>query len=41
MTIGTPMKAPAIPHIKVQKITANNTRNGEMESALPANRGSR
>jgi len=37
MTIGTP----AIPHKEVQKKTANNTTNCEMESALPAIRGSR
>jgi hypothetical protein len=34
MTIGTPMKAPAIPQRKPQKKTAKSTRNGDNETAL-------
>ena len=41
MAIGTPMKVPANPHRPVQKKTENRTRNGEIESAFPAIRGSR
>ena len=41
MAIGTPMKVPGRPHRPVQKKTENRTRNGEIESALPAIRGYR
>ena len=39
--IGTPMKAPGIPHRNNQKKTENNTTNGDIDSAAPATRGSR
>ena len=39
--IGTPMKAPEIPHRNVQKNTANRTTEGEIDRALPETRGSR
>ena len=38
--IGTPMKAPGIPHRNNQKKTENNTTNGDIDSAAPATRGS-
>lgn len=38
--IGTPIKAPGIPHKKPQKNTANTTAKGEMDNAAPATRGS-
>src|SRR5262249_23615089 len=41
ITIGTPIRAPAMPHSQVQKNTAHSTRNGDIDSALPATLGSR
>ena len=41
MRIGTPMKAPATPHRKLQKKTANSTMNGDSDNCAPAMRGSR
>src|SRR4029079_8528990 len=41
MVIGTPMNAPGIPQRKLQKNTANSTRNGEIARVAPAIRGSR
>ena len=40
MTIGTPMKAPNNPHMKVQKKTANSTTKGEIDNTSPDTRGS-
>jgi hypothetical protein len=39
--MGTPMKAPGMPHRNVQKKTAKRTRKGEIDNALPTKRGSR
>src|SRR5262249_41632914 len=41
MVSGTPIKAPGMPQISVQKNTANSTTNGEIASEAPASSGSR
>jgi predicted MPP superfamily phosphohydrolase len=40
MVIGTPMKAPKMPHSQLQKNTENSTIAGDIDRALPATRGS-
>ena len=39
--MGTPMKAPGIPQRKLQKNTANSTRNGEIARVAPDSNGSK
>ena len=41
INIGTPMKAPASPHMKLQKNTEKMTAKGDMASDAPASLGSR
>ena len=39
--IGTPIRAPGMPHRRAKKNTANTTASGEIESAAPAASGTK